>query len=51
MIGTDVIPTEAMRAIARPAIPTPSIDVMSDVVISIEKEPQIEMTELEVSDS
>ena len=51
MIGTVVIPTEAMRAIARPAMPTPSSDITSDVVISIKKEPLVEMTEFEVCDS
>ena len=51
MIGTVVIPTEAIRAIVRPTIPTPSSDITSDVVISIKKEPLVEMIEFEVSDS
>ena len=49
--GTVAIPTEAMRAIARPTIPTPSRDITSEVVISIKNEPLVEVTELEASDS
>ena len=42
IIGTAEIPTDAMRAMANPVIPTPSSDMMSDGDISIRKEPLVD---------
>jgi len=51
MIGTVEIPTEAMRAIVRPIMPTPCSDITSSIVTAIMKEPLVEIIELVVSDS
>jgi hypothetical protein len=51
MIGTVEIPTEAIRAIVRPIMPTPCNDITSAIVTSIMNEPLVEMIELVVSDS
>ena len=42
MIGTIEIPTDAMRAIVSPIMPTPSNDMISDSDISIRKEPLVD---------
>jgi hypothetical protein len=51
MIGIDTIPIDATKAKIIPVIPTPSIDIISFTVISINIDPLVESMKRVASDS